>query len=598
MRVFSTFSGIGGFEKGITAAIGEKAEFIAYSEIDKYASSVYEKQFKGVPNYGDITKIQAEELPDFDCLVGGFPCQAFSIAGKRAGFNDTRGTLFFDLARILRAKQPRLFVFENVKGLLSHDGGRTFKTIIETIDELGYDVQWQVLNSKNYGVPQNRERVYIVGHLRGTPRPEVFPIGGNSNETSNQVTDKGQLVDLTRREPTAYRERKDGRAGTLDANYYKGLANQERPGVVQLNQPTHSNDRVYGADGISPTLNTMQGGNRQPFVKVPEATKKGYAEATVGDAINLTAINSKTRRGRVSNIAPTVDTGMQLHTLTEDVRIRRLTPIECERLQGFPETEVDAIIEVCIDHQKNSVNVELKSLKSQKLAGTVARTESVNDASSAKITSPLNDQLISKPAQPNVHIRLEGERVELRNQQRSLLYVSGATSQSSSALPMPDDVFAQTIAGILRTAEKIITTGKAASAQKEQSSMAQGNGKSLEKTFGYEITLPVNDVLSDLTILKESLKYTTSDHLDSEKLGSNLATLSYYVASATSGFTDDSTKTKSISTIHLSERYGWTQYSTNGAVSDTQRYKMCGNAVTTNVVQAVFERIFNNYEEL
>ena len=221
MKIFSTFSGIGGFEIGIhnaskasgqanrkdaTSAVsahgsddssrdgGQSPTCVGYSEIDKYAISVYEKQFKGVPNYGDITKIQAEELPDFDCLVGGFPCQAFSIAGKRAGFDDTRGTLFFDLARILRAKQPRLFVFENVKGLLSHDGGRTFKTIIEAIDELGYDCQWQVLNSKNYGVPQNRERVYIVGHLRGTPRPEVFPITTDDSEDSNSRIIGGTLT--------------------------------------------------------------------------------------------------------------------------------------------------------------------------------------------------------------------------------------------------------------------------------------------------------------------------------------------------------------------------------------------------------------------
>lgn len=287
VRVFSTFSGIGGFEKGITAAIGEKAEFIAYSEIDKYAIKVYERNFNGTPNFGDITKINAKELPDFDCLVGGFPCQAFSIAGKRRGFDDTRGTLFFDLARILREKQPRYFVFENVKGLLSHDQGNTFRTIITTIDELGYDCQWSVLNSKDFGVPQNRERVYIVGHLRNSARPEVFPLESNYGETSNEVTAKGQLVDLTRREPNNYRERKDGRAGTLDANYYKGLANQKRQGVVQLNNPTHSNDRVYASDGISPTLNTMQGGNRQPFI-------------------------------------------------AEDVRIRRLTPRECEALQGFP----------------------------------------------------------------------------------------------------------------------------------------------------------------------------------------------------------------------------------------------------------------------
>jgi DNA (cytosine-5)-methyltransferase 1 len=155
---------------------------VGYSEIDKYAVEIYQKRFPDHKNYGDITKIKPSKLPDFDLLVGGFPCQAFSIAGKRKGFKDTRGTLFFDIARILRSKKPRLFVLENVKGLLSHDSGNTFKTIISTLAKLGYDIQWQVLNSKNFGVPQNRERVFIIGHLRGTARPKVFPIGENSQK--------------------------------------------------------------------------------------------------------------------------------------------------------------------------------------------------------------------------------------------------------------------------------------------------------------------------------------------------------------------------------------------------------------------------------
>lgn len=186
MKYFSTFSGIAGFELGIEKACPE-AVCVGYSEIDKYADAIYKYHFKEVKNYGDITKINEYELPDFDLLVGGFPCQAFSIAGKRRGFEDTRGTLFFDLARILQAKRPRLFIFENVKGLLSHDGGNTFRTIVTTLDELGYDVQWQVLNSKNFGVPQNRERIIIVGNLRGTPRPEVFPIGLDETKTSGKI---------------------------------------------------------------------------------------------------------------------------------------------------------------------------------------------------------------------------------------------------------------------------------------------------------------------------------------------------------------------------------------------------------------------------
>lgn len=298
MKYFDAFTGIGGFTLGINQAYDNRPNIrngakdirehlthtaepqnrftcVGYSEIDKYASSIYAHNFPTHHNYGDITTINAEELPDFDLLVGGFPCQAFSIAGKRRGFEDTRGTLFFELARILRAKQPRLFVFENVKGLLSHDNGNTFKTIISTITELGYDCQWQVLNSKNFGVPQNRERVFIVGHLRGTSRPEVFPVRNYTKEI-NEL--QGQY------------------SNTLTSRYYGGQANgtyilesqlnaQE---IKQLNNPKHSNDRVYNPNGISPTLNTMQGGNRQPFIG-------------------------------------------------KDTTIRRLTPTECERLQGFPD---------------------------------------------------------------------------------------------------------------------------------------------------------------------------------------------------------------------------------------------------------------------
>lgn len=252
MRYLSLFSGIGGFEKGIEQAYeniraqeeekrireedekavriwkdkphDEGAEGLAgggaesqqhadggadrqppvcvgFSEIDRYAIQTYQKHYPNHKNYGDITKISEEELPDFDLLVGGFPCQSFSIAGKRRGFADTRGTLFFDIARILKSKRPRLLLLENVKGLLSHDGGNTFYTIVSALDELGYDIQWQVLNSKDFGVPQNRERVLVVGHLRGTSRPEVFPIGkagGTADEGPYQADTKVEIASTIR----------------------------------------------------------------------------------------------------------------------------------------------------------------------------------------------------------------------------------------------------------------------------------------------------------------------------------------------------------------------------------------------------------------
>ena len=165
MKVFSMFSGIGGFELGLREA-GIEHEVIGYSEIDKYAIQIYEKNFgKDIENYGDATTLDPERLPDFDLLVGGFPCQAFSVAGKQGGFTDTRGTLFFDIARVLDHKKPQYLVLENVRNLLAHDNGRTFQTILGVLTDMGYDVEWELLNSKNYSVPQNRERVYITGHL-------------------------------------------------------------------------------------------------------------------------------------------------------------------------------------------------------------------------------------------------------------------------------------------------------------------------------------------------------------------------------------------------------------------------------------------------
>jgi DNA (cytosine-5)-methyltransferase 1 len=340
MKYLSTFSGIGGFELGIQQAYetnrqketGEHTSSkpdmqntessirewehpvcIGFSEIDKYATEIYQKHFPNHKNYGDITTINAEELPDFDLLVGGFPCQAFSIAGKRGGFEDTRGTMFFELARILKAKQPRLFVFENVKGLLSHDGGKSFSTIIQTLDELGYDLQWQVLNSKNHGVPQNRERVFIIGHLRGTSRPEVFPFEGTDEEV---IKPNGVRPVIT---PDRLEKRQNGRRFKEDGEVSFTLTAQDRHGILQLNQPTHSNDRVYGTDGVSPTLNTMQGGNRQPFM----AIKYGQ--------------NNPDRNGNTSDNMFTLKTGGANAGITDGMQIRRLTPTECERLQGFPD---------------------------------------------------------------------------------------------------------------------------------------------------------------------------------------------------------------------------------------------------------------------
>lgn len=174
IRYFDMFAGIGGFRSGLEAIGG--FECVGYCEIDKYAKQAYEAMYDtgGELYFDDARKIVLEQLPDFDLLVGGFPCQSFSIAGARKGFDDTRGTLFFEIARIASVKKPKYLFLENVPGLLNHNQGRTFETIIHTLDELGYDVCWQVLNSKNFGVPQSLNRVFIIGYLREQCAGEVL----------------------------------------------------------------------------------------------------------------------------------------------------------------------------------------------------------------------------------------------------------------------------------------------------------------------------------------------------------------------------------------------------------------------------------------
>ena len=160
MKYFSMFSGIGGFDLALNRQ-GHKC--VGYSEIDKYAIQVYKKKFgTKVKNYGDATKINEKELPDFNLLVGGVPCQSWSLAGKRKGFEDVRGTMWFETFRIAKEKRPKYLLLENVKGILSHDKGKSFERLLEMICEIGYVVDFTILNSKYFGVPQNRERVFIL----------------------------------------------------------------------------------------------------------------------------------------------------------------------------------------------------------------------------------------------------------------------------------------------------------------------------------------------------------------------------------------------------------------------------------------------------
>ena len=365
IKYLDMFAGIGGFRSGLERIGG--FECIGFCEIDKYAKQSYEAMYdtKGELYFNDARKINPKELPDIDLITGGFPCQSFSIAGRRKGFEDTRGTLFFEIARIASAKKPKYLFLENVPGLLSHDRGRTFKTILSSLDELGYDVTWQVLNSKDFGVPQSRKRLYIMGFFRATCAGQILSFKETNSKTPIQI------------------------------------------------YPGKEGERIYSSEGESITLTSNGGsfGGRTGLYSIEEfgipikvKTKSGYQIAYPGDSIDIGYSGTNTRRGRVGhNVAHTLTTSstqacyfidmnpepkmtevarcitarhasdisnrkgehsavfLEKFQITDDEehpmvvfvdkdkkvhigKIRKLTPRECWRLQGFTDEQFDKVI--------------------------------------------------------------------------------------------------------------------------------------------------------------------------------------------------------------------------------------------------------------
>ena len=266
IQYLDMFAGIGGFRSGLERVGG--FECVGYCEIDKFAKQAYEALYDTSKEvyYDDATKIVPEDVPDIDLIVGGFPCQSFSIAGKRRGFEDARGTMFFEIARIAAVKRPRYLLLENVPGLLSHDEGRTFAAILSALDELGYDVAWQVLNSADFGVAQARKRVFIIGFLR--------------------TECAGRILSFTDANPKTLIQRIPGKEGC----------------------------RVYSPEGLSITLTGTAGGfggksGLYEILGLPikSLTKTGYQIAVPGDSIDLAYADMNSRRGRVGHdIAHTV----------------------------------------------------------------------------------------------------------------------------------------------------------------------------------------------------------------------------------------------------------------------------------------------------
>jgi len=273
MNHLDLFSGIGGFSLGLQQA-GIEPNWIGYSDIDKYANKLFKRKFPDAEELGSITDIRPKDLPEIDLITFGFPCQDLSIAGKRGGLKANRSSLFFEAIKIIKAKKPKYFIFENVKGLFSSNKGQDFDIILRSIADIGYDGEWQLCNTRWF-LPQNRERIYFVGHIRGECRTKVFPIG----ESSKTITSK---------------QRKGDAISCIDASYYKGVDGKRTMIDTGLNQ-----------------IGTI--GKDSEATRVYDTT----CARTIKDGGGMGA---KTGLYKVKSS-----------------NIRRLTPTECERLQGFPD---------------------------------------------------------------------------------------------------------------------------------------------------------------------------------------------------------------------------------------------------------------------
>ena len=346
LNVLSFFSGIGAFEKALEN-LGVDFNLVAFCELDKYASKSY-CAIHGVDeskNLGDITKVDETKLPkNVDILTYGFPCQDISLAGKQKGlFNEdgtqTRSGLFFEALRIIAATKPKIAIAENVKNLTSKKFAEQFKIVLDSLEDAGYNNYWKVLNAKDFGIPQNRERVFIVSIRKDIDHglfqfPKGFPLDTRLKDIlEDDVDEKYYLSDdqVARLSGNAFTQAnlrlqtKDW-CDTLLARDYKDpkcvSVNPERLfNIYGEDRGTGFAGNVWDTEAISPTLTTMTGGNRQPLIPVTvrEATKTGYAEAFEGDSINLEHPNSTTRRGRVGRqVAQTLTTSCNQAVVVND----------------------------------------------------------------------------------------------------------------------------------------------------------------------------------------------------------------------------------------------------------------------------------------
>ena len=321
LKILELFGGIGACSKALER-LGIDYEIVDYVEIDKYAVKSFNAMHDTNFEPQDICKWDKDI--EVDLIMHGSPCQDFSLAGKQAGGDEgsgTRSSLMYETIRIAEKLKPKYVIWENVKNLLSKKHRHNFDAYLETMEQLGYTNYYQVLNAKDYGIPQNRERVFTISIRKDINKVFTFP---------QKQELKLKLKDMLEDE--------------VDEKYYLSNSQIEYLEYGKYNASKVSNKIKQTDTGICPTLDTMQGGNRQPFIRVKNATKKGYLEAYEGDGVYT---NVSTKRGTVQKeMIQTLTTFQDKGVVMNDLRIRKLTPKEYWRLMGFDDEDFEKVSQV------------------------------------------------------------------------------------------------------------------------------------------------------------------------------------------------------------------------------------------------------------
>jgi DNA (cytosine-5)-methyltransferase 1 len=621
-----------------------------FSEIEPFPSAVLQHHYPETPNLGDMTLIHSNPIfneTTIDVLVGGTPCQSFSVAGLRKGMEDPRGNLALEFCRIADKAKPQWIVWENVPGVLSSNGGKDFGSLLGALGELGYGFAYRVLDAQHFGVAQRRRRIFLIGYLgdwrpaaavlfeseslcrdiaesRGKRQKVTREIKGSvvNNSESGEWWDGGQTAaSLTTRCHDQYMPDKGHFSAVIQNEEKTAICFKVRGGVsensgIQGGVPGKSAGKVYlGSEEKSFTIATspdqwlfedkksnavfalaentigrqpLKGGNGDGFTEGgPMYTLN--ASGVHGVAVDMynMSINEQTSQILSSSASDINHTGSTI----QNARVRRLTPVECERLQGFPEIKKYTIFDVCLDHQNNYVNV---AIKCRKLQNNVFNAEEVKKQELAKYAvQNLNAEKENQKSAVvlNVQNNYGPKLTNLFNVEKLLSNAISAETKKKFLQLMETESFAQLLVDISTIAEKIIETGKVELQVNPLNFTWGESGNLFAEIFGREKEGFAKDVES---IAKEAITFITLN-LDQNIRSLNMKNLTWLfsVLAAINLFIAEKTLNQSSFEFCITTQNGFTNipYRKKEESPDGPRYKALGNSMAVPVMAWIGKRI-------